>query len=74
VVQGNPARPIARCGVTLVGDDPLENYNQGTNYEGLGESQGGGGQIRVGAERTASYRVPATRCFNDQAGPEMGSV
>jgi acetyltransferase-like isoleucine patch superfamily enzyme len=26
VVQGNPARPIATCGVTLVGDAPLKAF------------------------------------------------
>lgn len=26
VVQGNPARPIATCGVTLVGDAPLKTF------------------------------------------------
>lgn len=26
VVQGNPARPIATCGVTLVGDAPLQTF------------------------------------------------
>lgn len=26
LVQGNPARAIARCGVTLVGDEPLKKF------------------------------------------------
>jgi acetyltransferase-like isoleucine patch superfamily enzyme len=28
VVQGNPARPIATCGVTLVGDDRIEVFQR----------------------------------------------
>jgi acetyltransferase-like isoleucine patch superfamily enzyme len=28
VVQGNPARPIATCGVTLVGDDRMEVFQR----------------------------------------------
>ena len=28
VVQGNPARPIATCGATLVGDDPIEAFQR----------------------------------------------
>jgi acetyltransferase-like isoleucine patch superfamily enzyme len=26
VVQGNPARPIAKCGISLVGDGPIEDF------------------------------------------------
>jgi acetyltransferase-like isoleucine patch superfamily enzyme len=28
MVQGNPARPVAKCGATLVGNDPIENFQR----------------------------------------------